>query len=110
MSVLLEQNDFYAETVLDRAQVCSPSGRGTLGQVSLTEPAETDQGCTFTGCGSSMDPRRHGAWLDATWVAGDVDGEDGLSGYDYRMAGVILGYDSSFKHNLSGGVAVGFRF
>ena len=108
MSVLLEQNDFYAETVLDRAQVCSPTGRGTLGQVSLREPNETDPDSTFTGCGSAADPRRHGAWLDATWVAGDVDGEDGLSGYDYRTAGVILGYDTAFKHNLSGGVAVGF--
>jgi autotransporter-associated beta strand protein len=107
MTVLLEQNDFFAETVMDRAQVCSVSGRGSLGG-DFTQQPDTADGNAPVGCGSTAGDRPHGAWVDATWVKGDVDGDDGLSGYDYRMTGLLAGVDTAFSSNFAGGLAVGY--
>jgi len=106
-TVLLEQNDFYAETVLDRAQVCSVRGRSTLGGDFRPE-GRTRDGAEPSGCGTAAGHRPHGAWLDATWLQGDVDGEDGLSGYDYRLAGAVLGADTAISDDVAVGAAVGF--
>ena len=107
MTVLLEQNDFFAETVLDRAQGCSVSSRNSLGS-GFTQQPDTADVNALIGCGSSAGVRQHGAWVDASWVKGNVRGGDGLSGYDYRMTGIVAGVDNAFGSNLVGGVAFGY--
>jgi len=104
MTVLLEQNDFYAETVMERAQLCSARGRGSLaGGYSAQQLAA---GETLTdGCPNH---ERHGVWIDATWLEGNIDGEDGLSGYDYRLAGAVLGADTALGSDTTAGAAFGF--
>jgi len=104
MTVLLEQNDFYAETVMERAQLCSARGRGSL--AGGYSPRQAVGGAPITeGCPNH---ERHGAWVDATWVEGNIDGDDGLSGYDYRLAGAVLGADTALGSNITVGGAFGF--
>jgi outer membrane autotransporter protein len=102
-TVLLAQNDYYAGTVLDRAHACSLRGRSTLAgdlsrQLTGRGMAET------SGC-----PRgdRNSVWLDANWTQGVIDGSNGLSGYDYRLGGAVLGADTAISSDAAVGVAVG---
>jgi outer membrane autotransporter protein len=104
MTVLLEQNDFYAETVLERAQLCSARGRGSLAGGYSPQQAAGGEPLT-AGCPNH---ERHGVWLDATWLQGSIDGDDGLSGYDYRLAGAVLGVDTAVGTDATVGAAFGY--
>jgi autotransporter-associated beta strand protein len=104
LTVLLEQNDFYAETVIERAQLCSARGRGSLAGGYAASPLAAGERLT-DGCPNH---ERHGVWLDATWLEGNIDGEEGLSGYDYRLAGAVLGADTAIGANATVGAAFGF--
>jgi outer membrane autotransporter protein len=104
MTVLLEQNDFYAETVLERAQLCSARGRGSLAGGYAAPPLAAGERLT-DGCPNH---ERHGVWLDATWLEGNIDGEDGLSGYDYRLSGAVIGADTAVGASATVGAAFGF--
>ncbi|NJD26551.1 MAG: autotransporter domain-containing protein [Betaproteobacteria bacterium] len=105
MTVLLNQNDFYANTVMDRAQACSLRGRATLG--GAFAPESTNGKREAAGCDPSAKHRRQGGWIDATWVRGSIDGSNGLSGYDYQMAGLIFGADTAVASDVAVGVAGG---
>ena len=107
MTVLLEQNDFYADNVMDRAQTCSLRGRATLGGAFAPEGSANGKR-EFASCDPATKQRRTGGWIDATWVRGSVDGDDGLSGYKYQMGGLIFGADASVGSNVAVGVAGGF--
>ncbi|MGD9254520.1 MAG: autotransporter domain-containing protein, partial [Chromatiales bacterium] len=104
MTVLLEQNDFYAETVLERAQLCSARGRSSLAGGYSSHQAADGEPLT-AGCPNH---ERHGVWLDATWLQGSIDGDDGLSGYDYRLAGAVLGVDTALGSDTTVGAAIGY--
>lgn len=104
MTVLLEQNDFYAETVLERAQLCSARGRSSLAGGYSSHQAADGEPLT-AGCPNH---ERHGVWLDATWLQGSIDGDDGLSGYDYRLAGAVLGVDTALRSDATVGAAFGY--
>ena len=97
MTVLLAHNDFYAESVFERAQACSLQGRGSLGGAF--------------SAGGNCDPagnRQLGLWADATWTKGKIRGSDGLSGYHYRMNGLLLGLDTSINRDTAVGFSTGF--
>ena len=104
MTVLLEQNDFYAETVLERAQLSSARGRASLAGGYSPQQAAGGEPLT-AGCPNH---ERHGVWLDATWLQGSIDGDDGLSGYDYRLAGAVLGVDTAVGTDATVGAAFGY--
>ncbi|QLQ24204.1 MAG: autotransporter domain-containing protein [Dechloromonas sp.] len=108
MTVLLNQNDFYANNVMDRAQACSLRGRATLGGAFAPQEDSASGRRESSSCDPAAKHRRYGGWVDATWVRGSVDGSDGLSGYDYRMAGLLLGADAAVSSNVAVGVAAGF--
>lgn len=107
-TVLLNQNDFYANNVMDRAQACSLRGRATLGGAFAPEQDSANGRRAVGSCDPAAKQRRYGGWVDATWVSGSVNGSDGLSGYDYRMAGLLLGADASVSSDVAVGVAAGF--
>lgn len=108
MTVLLNQNDFYANNVMDRAQACSLRGRATLGGAFAPQEDSASGKRETSSCDPAAKHRRYGGWVDATWVSGSVDGGNGLSGYDYRMAGLLLGADAAVSSNVAVGVAAGF--
>lgn len=108
MTVLLNQNDFYANNVMDRAQACSLRGRATLGGAFAPQEESTSGRRETSSCDPAAKHRRYGGWVDATWVRGSLDGSNGLSGYDYQMGGLILGADASVSDNVAVGVAGGF--
>ncbi len=105
MTVLLNQNDFYANNVMDRAQACSLRGRATLGGAFAPQDDNAKRG--EGSCDPAARQRRYGGWVDATWVRGSIDGDNGLSGYNYQMGGLIFGADASVSSNVAVGVAGG---
>jgi outer membrane autotransporter protein len=107
-TVLLNQNDFYANNVMDRAQACSLRGRATLGGAFAPQDDSANGKRGVSSCDPAAGQRRYGGWVDATWVRGSIDGDNGLSGYNYQMAGLILGADTSVSSNVAVGVAGGF--
>jgi autotransporter-associated beta strand protein len=108
MTVLLNQNDFYANNVMDRAQACSLRGRATLGGAFAPETDSANGKRVEGSCDPAARQRRYGGWVDATWVRGSIDGDNGLSGYNYQMGGLIFGADASVSSNVAVGVAGGF--
>jgi outer membrane autotransporter protein len=108
MTVLLNQNDFYANNVMDRAQACSLRGRATLGGAFAPETDSANGKRASGNCDPAARQRRYGGWVDATWVRGSIDGDNGLSGYNYQMGGLIFGADASVSSNVAVGVAGGF--
>lgn len=108
MTVLLNQNDFYANNIMDRAQACSLRGRATLGGAFAPQDDSANGKRGGGSCDSAARQRRYGGWVDATWVRGSIDGDNGLSGYNYQLGGLILGADASVSDNAAVGVAGGF--
>lgn len=107
MTVLLNQNDFYANNVMDRAQACSPGGRATLGGAFAPNFGASDKSGA-NGCDQSQHHQRHGSWVNANWVRGSVDGDNDLSGYKYQMDGMVFGVDTSLGNDTAIGIAGGF--
>ena len=49
----------------------------------------------------------HAFWMDGFTKIGDQDAEDGFSGFDYNLSGIVVGLDKLFKDGLLGGVSYG---
>lgn len=101
LTVLLGQNDAIAGSVLERAQGCAARGRGGMADGYRNDP---ERQWTATRCTSDQ---RFSAWVDAIGTDGRVDGGDGLSGYDYRYAGGVVGLDVGIGENAVVGGALG---
>jgi len=59
--------------------------------------------------GERQQSGKHGLWLEAFGKRGDQGSDaDGYTGFDYRTAGITLGYDREFGDNWVFGAALGY--
>jgi len=101
LTVLLGQNEAFSDMVLDRAQACTVRGRGAMRPDDRIDPARSLQGA----CPTDDSPN---AWLDLNGTDGRINGGNGLSGYDYRYSGAVLGLDTRVSPSAVIGGALGF--
>lgn len=89
MTVALEQMDMTMKTVFNHA---SPDARVSTGQSIETNDLAT----------------RKRFWADASYVRGDIDGEDGLGDYNYDLFGLVMGTDLAQNEKTALGVYLSY--
>ncbi len=95
LSVLLEQLDEVANTVMDHA-----SGLGQpFGSGAAPVPVASQ--------GGAAGDARSRVWFDAGFVTGDIDGDNGLGGVDYQLYNIVVGVDLFRSEAFTGGAFLG---
>src|SRR5258705_53232 len=85
-----------------------PSSQGPFASKEPIRLAYAGKGLSdLLDAGEAERARSSGVWLRGFSQKGDQKPTDGISGYDYRMAGTSFGYDHRFTSNLTAGVGVG---
>ncbi len=106
-TVLLEQSDYFADTIFGRAQSCNASGIGFVAGAADPENQAASSTQTASTCAQASGASGHGLWVDISSVGGNVDSGENLSGYDYTISGLVIGTDRAFSNDIYAGVAFG---
>jgi uncharacterized protein with beta-barrel porin domain len=121
MAVMLEQMDFVSNMVLDHASGMglpfqgSPSAGGmmslapdlTSGQVASAAPSYGADSQEARAIKPEPSANYDRLWLDGGLVDGEVDGDNGLGDYDYRVYGFAIGADLYNSEEFTGGLFAG---
>lgn len=104
LTLQLGQNQYFADSILNRAQLCSAHRRGWKAAGLTPEQASRNANVSY----DCPDEKQPSAWVDFISTSGNIDGSDGLSGYDYRYTGMVMGADMQVATDTTLGIAFGY--
>ena len=94
LTIGLEQNDLFLNMVMNHAAPRGDVYHNKAEKSSREVVPET----------------QNNIWVDTAYVSGDVDGEDGLGDFSYRLTNVIVGGDVYEKGYLTLGIYGGYGY